>query len=101
MKHRLRGAAGRRFRDRGWAGCLLAAACLLLAVTACAPTVIQGRAASMLYDPDRVGGLRANGGFSGVPTTHPRREVTSSEPTAATTIGLPCWRSTTLKNSGQ
>jgi hypothetical protein len=28
--------------------------------------MIQGRAASMLYDPDRVGGLRAEDGFSGV-----------------------------------
>ena len=42
------------------------AACLILVATACGPTVIQGRAASMLYDPDRVGGLRADGGFSGV-----------------------------------
>jgi predicted metalloprotease len=56
MTHHLRGAAGGA----------LAAACLLLAVTACAPTVIQGRAASMLYDPDRVGGLPADRGFSGV-----------------------------------
>jgi predicted metalloprotease len=66
MTHRLRGAAGRRFRERGWTGGALAAACLLLAVTACAPTVIPGRAASMLYDPDRVGGLPADRGFSGV-----------------------------------
>ncbi|WP_293001551.1 neutral zinc metallopeptidase [Mycobacterium sp.] len=39
---------------------------LLLGVVACTPTVIQGRAASMLYDPDRVGGLPADGGYSGV-----------------------------------
>jgi predicted metalloprotease len=42
------------------------AACFILVATACSPTVIQGRAASMLYDPDRVGGLHADGGFSGV-----------------------------------
>jgi predicted metalloprotease len=66
MTHRPRGAAGRRFRGRSWAGCLFAAACLALSATACAPNMIQGRAASMLYDPERVGGLPAAGGLSGV-----------------------------------
>jgi predicted metalloprotease len=65
MAHRPRGAAGRRYR-RSWAGCLFAAACLTVSATACAPNMIQGRAASMLYDPDRVGGLPAAGGLSGV-----------------------------------
>ncbi len=64
MTYRPRGAAGRR--DHRWAGSALVAVCLILVATACGPTVIQGRAASMLYDPDRVGGLRADGGFSGV-----------------------------------
>ena len=32
----------------------------------CAPAVMEGRAASMLYDPDRVGGLHATHGFTGV-----------------------------------
>jgi predicted metalloprotease len=66
MTHRPRGAAGRRFRSRSWVGCLFAAACLALSATACAPNMIQGRAASMLYNPDRVGGLPAAGGLSGV-----------------------------------
>ena len=72
MTHRPRGAAGRRVRDRRCAGGALMAACLILSATACAPTVIQGRAASMLYDPDRVGGLRADSGFSGVRHDAPR-----------------------------
>src|SRR5271155_6235589 len=72
MTHRRGRAVGRRLRDRSWPGGVLGATCLLLAVTACAPTVIQGRAASMLYDPDRVGGLRAESGFSGVRHDAPR-----------------------------
>ena len=68
MTYRPHRAAGRR--DHRCAGSALMAACLILVATACGPTVIQGRAASMLYDPDRVGGLRADGGFTGV---RPRR----------------------------
>ena len=66
MTQRPRGAARRRVRDRVRLSRVLVAACVIVAATACAPTVIRGRAASMLYDPDRVGGLRAEGGFSGV-----------------------------------
>jgi predicted metalloprotease len=54
------------YRPRRAAGAALTAACFILVATACSPTVIQGRAASMLYAPDRVGGLHADGGFSGV-----------------------------------
>ena len=72
MTHRPRGGSGRRLRARNRVGCLLAAACLTLSATACTPpNMIQGRAASMLYDPDRVGGLPAAGGLSGVRPTAP------------------------------
>jgi len=66
MTHRARGAAGPRLRARDWFGGVLVAACVVVTVTGCAPTVMTGRAASMMYDPDRVGGLPATHGFSGL-----------------------------------
>lgn len=66
MRHRPHRGAGRPFRNANWAGAALMLACLILASTACAPAVMEGRAASMLYDPDRVGGLHATHGLSGV-----------------------------------
>ena len=44
---------------------VLAVMWLIPAATGCSPTVMAGRPASMLYDPDRVGGLPATHGFSG------------------------------------
>ncbi|MEB3022079.1 neutral zinc metallopeptidase [[Mycobacterium] crassicus] len=47
---------------------VFALACLMLALAGCAdntPTVVAGRAVSMLYDPGRVGGLSAAEGPSG------------------------------------
>jgi predicted metalloprotease len=66
MTHRPHRSAGRPFRTRSWAGAALALVCVVLAAAGCAPTVLEGRAASMLYDPNRVGGLHATDGFSGV-----------------------------------
>jgi predicted metalloprotease len=66
MNHRPHRGAGRPFRNRSWAGAALTLACLVPAAAACAPTVMEGRATSMLYDPDRVGGLHATHGLSGV-----------------------------------
>ena len=66
MRHRPHRGAGRPFRNANWAGAALMLACLILASTGCAPAVMEGRAASMLYDPDRVGGLHATHGLSGV-----------------------------------
>jgi predicted metalloprotease len=63
MKHR---GAGRLFRNRCYVAAALTLACLVLATAGCAPSVLEGRAASMLYDPDRVGGLHATDGLSGV-----------------------------------
>ncbi|OBJ29355.1 peptidase [Mycobacterium colombiense] len=45
---------------------VLAVLCIAQTATGCAATVIVGRAASMLYDPDRVGGLPATHGPTGV-----------------------------------
>lgn len=53
-------------RCRRWAHATLTVFCLVPAATGCAPSVLEGRAASMLYDPDRVGGLHATEGQSGV-----------------------------------
>lgn len=66
MKHRPHRGAGRPFRNNRRVGAALSSACLILASAACASAVMEGRAASMLYDPDRVGGLHATNGFSGV-----------------------------------
>jgi predicted metalloprotease len=44
---------------------VLATLCILPATAGCSPTVMAGRPGSMLYDPDRVGGLPASRGFTG------------------------------------
>ena len=53
-------------RRPAWAAATLALACLAPMTTGCAPTVMEGRAASMMYDPNRVGGLPASDGPTGV-----------------------------------
>jgi predicted metalloprotease len=58
--------AERPLRSREWVAAALTLVCLVPAAAGCAPTVMEGRAASMLYDPDRVGGLHATRGLSGV-----------------------------------
>lgn len=62
MTHR---GAGRPLRSSSRAAALTLA-CLVATTAGCAPTVMEGRAASMLYDPDRVGGLHATDGLSGM-----------------------------------
>lgn len=51
-------------------GCLRIAAVMLVCLTplasGCAPTAIAGRAASMMYDPNRVGGLPTSDGPNGL-----------------------------------
>ncbi|MDT5345402.1 MAG: hypothetical protein QOE52_4586 [Mycobacterium sp.] len=73
MKHRPHRGAGRLAktataisRRSAWAAAALALVCVTPMTTGCATTVMQGRAASMMYDPDRVGGLPASHGPTGV-----------------------------------
>jgi predicted metalloprotease len=73
MKNRPHRGAGRLAktataisRRSAWAAAALALVCVTPMTTGCATTVIQGRAASMMYDPDRVGGLPASHGPTGV-----------------------------------
>jgi predicted metalloprotease len=66
MKRRPHQGAERPLRSREWVAAALTLVCLVPAAAGCAPTVMEGRAASMLYDPDRVGGLHATHGLSGV-----------------------------------
>lgn len=61
-RHRLLVRADRIRRPIG-AG--IGALCAALLVASCSHTVVNGRAVSMLYDPDRVGGLLASDGPSG------------------------------------
>ena len=76
MKHRPHPGSGRPLRSRRWVGVALALGCLIPAAAGCAPTVLEGRAASMLYDPDRVGGLHATDGLSGVRSDAPAPQGT-------------------------
>jgi predicted metalloprotease len=48
-----------------WISVGIAVACSALLVAGCGPTVLDGRALTMLYDPDRVSGLPAADGPSG------------------------------------
>lgn len=66
MENRPRRGAGRPLRSMSCLGAAVVLAGLVPAAAGCAPSVMEGRAASMLYDPDRVGGLPATYGFSGV-----------------------------------
>lgn len=66
MQHRPHRRAIVPLLDRRHRGAALLFAVLLPMAAGCAPAVMDGRAASMLYDPDRVGGLQATDGFSGV-----------------------------------
>ena len=81
MKHRPHRCAGRPFRNRNRIVVALVLACVVPAAAGCAPTVMEGRAASMLYDPDRVGGLRATHELSGVrpDAPGPRGEVEATD----------------------
>ena len=81
MKHRPHRVAGRPFRNRSWIGAALVSACFAPAAAACAPTVMEGRATSMLYEPDRVGGLHATHGQSGVraDTSGPQGDVEGTD----------------------
>lgn len=66
MKYRQHRGPGWRLRHRTGVAVALAALCLVPATAGCSsPTVLAGRPASMLYDPEKVGGLSATGGFSG------------------------------------
>ena len=66
MKRRPHRGAERPLRSREWVAAALTLVCLVPAAAGCAPTVMGGRAASMLYEPHRVGGLHATDGLSGV-----------------------------------
>lgn len=73
MKHRPHRGAGRLAKTAtaisrrcAWAAAALALVCVTPMTTGCATTVMQGRVASMMYDPDRVGGLPASHGPTGV-----------------------------------
>ena len=63
MTHRW--GARRPFSNRHL-GAIAAALAIIVLAAGCVPTVMDGRAASMLYDPDRVGGLPATHGLSGM-----------------------------------
>lgn len=56
----------RASRSRAWTVAAVALLCLSPAVAGCTATVLAGHPASMLYDPDRVGGLPATDGPNGV-----------------------------------
>jgi predicted metalloprotease len=60
-------------RTRGWVRAAIGAACSAVLVTSCgAPTVVDGRPMSMLWDPNRVGGLPATDGPSGLRDNAPQ-----------------------------
>jgi predicted metalloprotease len=66
MKHRPALVPGWWLRHRTGVAIALAALCLVPTTAGCSsPALLEGRPTSMLYDPDRVGGLRATSGFSG------------------------------------
>ncbi len=65
MKQRPHRSAARRPRHRTAVAVVLGTLCLVPAAAGCSATVMAGRPASMLYDPDRVGGLATTQGFSG------------------------------------
>ena len=52
-------------RSSRWSKVAVSAACSLLMLGGCSTTTLDGRAVSMLYDPNRVAGLEAKGGPSG------------------------------------
>lgn len=62
MTHR---GPGRQTGCRTGLAVALTVLCLVPTTAGCSPTVLAGHPASMLYDPDRVGGLPAAGGFTG------------------------------------
>ena len=63
QRHR---ASRRQFGRSYWSmKAALSVACSALLVASCSPTVLDGRALSMLYDPNRVSGLPATDGPSG------------------------------------
>jgi hypothetical protein len=98
MKHRPHRGAGRRST---WAAAVLALACLAPTTTGCATTVMEGRAASMMYNPDRVGGLPVSDGPTESAPTRPRRRATSKAATVAARTGLRYWQSTIFRASGR
>lgn len=66
MRHRPQRCTGRRLGHRAGVAVAMAALCLVPTTVGCSsPTVLAGRPSSMLYDPNRVGGLPAAGGFTG------------------------------------
>lgn len=66
MTHRPRWRAAWPFRSLRALCTAVVVVGVVLVAAGCGQTVLAGRAASMLYDPDRVGGLAATGGLSGV-----------------------------------
>jgi predicted metalloprotease len=68
MTHR--GRARHPFSNRHL-GAIAPMLAIIVLAAGCAPTVMDGRAASMLYDPDRVGGLPATHGSSGIRSDAP------------------------------
>ncbi|OBC00975.1 peptidase [Mycobacterium sp. 852013-50091_SCH5140682] len=60
---------------------MLVMACCALLVAACGADVVQGRATSMLFQPDRVGGLPVTDGTSGLRPNAPQatRDVENSD----------------------
>ncbi len=66
MKHRPALVPGWWLRHRSGVAIALAVLCLVPTTAGCSsPALLEGRPTSMLYDPDRVGGLRVTSGFSG------------------------------------
>jgi hypothetical protein len=51
---------------------VIAFACIVLCVSGCSKTVLNGRATSMLFNPERVGGLPVGDGPSGLRPNAPR-----------------------------
>lgn len=59
-------------RYRHWIKTTLAVGCAALVMAGCGAAILEGRAASMLYDPDRVSGLPATHGPNGTRPNAPQ-----------------------------
>src|ERR1700738_4719134 len=66
-----RGRRAQQLRTRG-ARRSLALACSVVLAASCSSTVLSGKAVSMMYDPNRVGGLEAASGPSGIRNNAPK-----------------------------
>lgn len=73
MPHRTNRHRASRCRTRPWLTAAAGAACSLVLITGCgSPTVVDGKPLSMLWDPNRVGGLPATDGPSGMRPNAPQ-----------------------------